>query len=312
MNFKIGDRVRMLRSSEEGFVVKVSGGLVEFETTDGFVLPVLPSDLVKVAQEEKEHFRAASSKAEEKKAFVASLKAKYEQAVTFAFEKIGHELLRPYLVNHFEQEILFVLSLRKDGKYLNFASGKCAKDEEFKFFENIKIADFDQWAKWHLQMLTFQANKELKPNFEMTFNLKASKLFKSEKVFGPKDRKGYAQKLEFHLDNSPSENLKSQELYFEPAQGERQKTIDLHAEALGIDAMKADEILDIQMQRFLKEFDYGLAHDWEELTVIHGVGNGVLRTKIHKHLANSEYVEGFKDAQKEKFGYGATLIRYKV
>jgi dsDNA-specific endonuclease/ATPase MutS2 len=49
----------------------------------------------------------------------------------------------------------------------------------------------------------------------------------------------------------------------------------------------------------------------DEIIFIHGVGNGVLRTEIHKRLSKNKQVEYFKDAMKEKFGYGATLVKIK-
>jgi dsDNA-specific endonuclease/ATPase MutS2 len=49
----------------------------------------------------------------------------------------------------------------------------------------------------------------------------------------------------------------------------------------------------------------------DEIIFIHGVGNGVLRNAIHKRLSGNKNVQYFEDAQKEKFGYGATKVRIK-
>jgi dsDNA-specific endonuclease/ATPase MutS2 len=49
----------------------------------------------------------------------------------------------------------------------------------------------------------------------------------------------------------------------------------------------------------------------DEIVFIHGVGNGILRMEIHKRLGKHAYVQFFKDAMKEKFGYGATLVKLK-
>jgi dsDNA-specific endonuclease/ATPase MutS2 len=49
----------------------------------------------------------------------------------------------------------------------------------------------------------------------------------------------------------------------------------------------------------------------DEITFIHGVGNGIMRMEIHKRLSKNPQVQFFKDAMKEKFGYGATLVKLK-
>jgi dsDNA-specific endonuclease/ATPase MutS2 len=49
----------------------------------------------------------------------------------------------------------------------------------------------------------------------------------------------------------------------------------------------------------------------QEITFIHGVGNGTLRHQIHKQLSQMAEQLTFKDAQKEKFGYGATKVVFK-
>jgi dsDNA-specific endonuclease/ATPase MutS2 len=54
-----------------------------------------------------------------------------------------------------------------------------------------------------------------------------------------------------------------------------------------------------------------LATDMEEITFIHGVGNGTLKNAIHKALARNKNIKFFQDAQKDKFGYGATFVRLK-
>ena len=50
----IGDRVRVLHGKEEGIIRKVSaGGRIEVEIEDGFVIPVLKSEVVLIAEAEK-------------------------------------------------------------------------------------------------------------------------------------------------------------------------------------------------------------------------------------------------------------------
>jgi dsDNA-specific endonuclease/ATPase MutS2 len=49
----------------------------------------------------------------------------------------------------------------------------------------------------------------------------------------------------------------------------------------------------------------------DEIIFIHGVGNGTLRNELHKRLSGHKNVKYYEDAQKEKFGYGATKVKIK-
>ncbi len=308
--FLKGDKVRMLRSSEEGEVVKVSGNIIEIETTDGFVIPVVAADLAKVSREEEKFFRNqpvdySKPKSAEESLFIHPFK----DAVSLVFEEINEMKLRPWFINHFDAEVLFVLSV-KDGKvFTNMASGQCGKGEEVRLDKEFKKSEFENWSKWHLQLLVFKKEKEVSLPMQLEFSLKASKLFKEKENFGKLQRKGYVRLIDLK-EKQLEEPVKGN--YFEPQFLYKEKTIDLHAGFLGIQENKPDLILEQQLAAFQKEFDNAIANDLTELTVIHGVGNGVLRTKIHKQLAISEHVEWFKDAQKEKFGYGATLVHFKA
>ena len=70
-------------------------------------------------------------------------------------------------------------------------------------------------------------------------------------------------------------------------------------------------MLTLQLNTFQNNFDNALAAGMDEIIFIHGVGNGVLKKEIHKILSNNKSIKFFQDAQKEKFGYGATLVRIK-
>ena len=47
----------------------------------------------------------------------------------------------------------------------------------------------------------------------------------------------------------------------------------------------------------------------DQISFIHGIGNGVLKNDIHKYLSQLENIKYFQYTQKSMFGYGATLVR---
>lgn len=88
--------------------------------------------------------------------------------------------------------------------------------------------------------------------------------------------------------------------------------IDLHIESLveSHAGMSNAEILNLQMKEF-RAF-YKRAHDKHirKLIVIHGVGEGVLKTDVRMFLGKKEGVE-FYDADFREYGKGATAVEIR-
>lgn len=92
--------------------------------------------------------------------------------------------------------------------------------------------------------------------------------------------------------------------------------VDLHLEALRPDGNKDEQlsnaaILRLQLDAFEDALIRALATNMHEIIFIHGTGSGVLRKEIHRQLSRNKDIKFFEDAQKEKFGFGATLVRLK-
>ncbi|MGI4871954.1 MAG: Smr/MutS family protein [Janthinobacterium lividum] len=90
--------------------------------------------------------------------------------------------------------------------------------------------------------------------------------------------------------------------------------LDLHIEALrpeGAEGLSNTAMLRQQLDAFEDALSRALATNMHEIVFIHGAGNGTLRKEIHRQLSRNKDIKFFEDAQKEKFGYGATLVRLK-
>ncbi len=66
-------------------------------------------------------------------------------------------------------------------------------------------------------------------------------------------------------------------------------------------------MIDIQVDTFRKVLDSAIKNEYNKLTVIHGVGNGVLKSTIINELENYEGLENTM-ASISKFGVGALDI----
>ena len=89
---------------------------------------------------------------------------------------------------------------------------------------------------------------------------------------------------------------------------------DLHLEALraeGAESLSNTAALRLQLDAFEDALSRALATNMHEIIFIHGAGNGTLRKEIHRQLSRNKDIKFFEEAQKEKFGYGATLVRLK-
>jgi hypothetical protein len=88
-------------------------------------------------------------------------------------------------------------------------------------------------------------------------------------------------------------------------------SIDLHIEALHPkpDSLSNSEMLRIQLEVFEKNLNQAIAAGMDQITFIHGIGNGVLRKEIHKRLSQLRNISYFQDTQKDQWGYGATLVK---
>jgi hypothetical protein len=145
------------------------------------------------------------------------------------------------------------------------------------------------------------------------------KLFSREKQNAPVLNKScYLYQLDTESIVPDPEKLKNSFFTKEPIESQvKDKTnvqqhvnIDLHIEAINdhYENLSNEEILHIQLSLFEEKINDAIIKGIDSITFIHGVGNGTLRREIHKRLGEFKEISYFEDAQKEKFGYGATKV----
>jgi dsDNA-specific endonuclease/ATPase MutS2 len=86
--------------------------------------------------------------------------------------------------------------------------------------------------------------------------------------------------------------------------------IDLHIENLvnSHRFLTNGEIIVIQLNHFQSKLEYAIRKKMQKVIIIHGVGNGILKTEIRKILSNYSSIS-YYDAPFHKYGYGATEVR---
>lgn len=85
----------------------------------------------------------------------------------------------------------------------------------------------------------------------------------------------------------------------------KNKPIDLHYDG---NYLKLNEILPYQISIFKKELNHAIQKKWEEITFIHGVGEGKLKLEIEKLLKKNGF--NFSEAPYHQYGQDAAIIVY--
>lgn len=308
----IGDKVKVIRGTEEGVITRiVNDKIVEIEIQDGFIIPVNRKEIVVVSQKEAKAFgsdKEVPYNNQSKKNIIS------EKGLYIAFSGKDNELAC-YFINNTDYQLIFSFYEEKEGNSLSIKADKI-DPKEYILLKNISMQHFEQWPQFVFKYLKFMPDspkQEEWVNHKMRFKIQG---FRETLADAPLlGRKAYL----FQIDQTVNTQLIKEKISTKveistPIKIEKPASqIDLHIEKLRSDHMligNADK-LKIQIETFENNLANALATNMDEITFIHGVGNGTLKNAIHKSLAKNKNIKFFQDAQKDKFGYGATLVKLK-
>jgi hypothetical protein len=311
---KAGDKVRFLRSTESGVIRRVvDQKTVEVEIEDDFLIPMLKSELVVVSQQETKEF-------EKEDVAFSDVNISRTEGLHLAFTSFNDKILSLHILNNSSLDILATVSLQHENSYECIFAGEVNRNTFQKISEFV-LADFDQWPFINIQALYFRNGKTLmKEPLNKQIKFKANSFFKSRQPLPLMNQEGYLFQVDEEvLEFNPAAVIEKMYEQKGKPSGTRNtldrppKEVDLHIEKLTTDFSNLDnaEILQMQVRAFEHNLETALATGMEEIIFIHGVGNGILKNQIHKLLSANKNIKFFKDAQKEKFGYGATLVRLR-
>lgn len=312
----VGDRVRLLHGNEEGIITKISaGGRVEIEIEDGFRIPALKNEVVVISAAEAQHFGGEKPEAISQIGSKPQKTDSNEKSVFLAYIPLNDKELSIYLCNNADRDYLVIASeLYGENRQTILAEMLPAKNSK-KIGEK-SIQQFEEWPPLLIQFFPIHKKIEkTQPSFERKLKFKASAFFKSKGTAPVLNKSGYVFKMSESTKEIDIQQLNEElnEHAVTPKQEFKKppKEVDLHIEKLTNDHpfMSNSEMLRLQMETFEKNLNYAIASGMDEITFIHGIGNGVLRKEIHKYLSQLENIKYFQDTQKSRFGYGATLVR---
>lgn len=116
-----------------------------------------------------------------------------------------------------------------------------------------------------------------------------------------------------------SKNITTHPLYLQKTKPVKKKidsiAVDLHYtppkgknEILPIFKLNNSEIIDIQLNKLSTALAKALAEGARALIVIHGVGQGTLKAKVHEFLKSNRHVRAIEEADRKRYGTGASRI----
>ncbi len=327
----IGDRVRLVHGREEGIVTKIlPNNIIEVEIEDGFRIPVKTTEAVVISDIENKVFKSQSNtrasfepQKNYDKFHGSSTEVLANKGVYMAFVPVNDRELSQYLINNTDWDLPFMLSAGNDPHHKGLASGML-KAKTFVKVQVVFVKDFENWGTFVFQAFFYRlAFMQLKAPLVKHVRFRINTFFKNKQKAPLLNQDAHLFQLDSEEVHIPVkiEPEKIVEKMFDKPQFEEKRAIpqkpsrvvDLHIEVLTPDhlGMSNRQILEIQIRTFEKQFEAAIANGMDEITFIHGVGNGVLRNEIHKKLSGHKNVKFFEDAQKEKFGYGATKVKIK-
>ncbi len=310
----IGDRVRLLHGKEEGIITKISSsGRIEVEIEDGFRIPAMKKEVVVIGAAEKQYFGEKQAEPQVDNLPQTKLVNNKEEGLFIAYIPLNDQAVSIYVVNNTKKDHLIMISEVYGTNSQTIFGGKLIAKGSQKLGEKT-ISSFEEWPMLLTQF--FPINNRIEPtlpNLERKLKFKASSFFKSKGTAPILGKNGYLFKLSDSAQEIDikklNEELKGESVL--PSFPKPPKEVDLHIEKLVKDAsnMSNGAMLKLQMETFEKNLNYAIASGMDEITFIHGLGNGVLRNEIHKHLSQLPNIKYFQDSQKSRFGYGATLVK---
>ncbi len=312
----IGDKVRLLHGTEEGIIRKISSsGRLEIEIEDGFLIPAMKSEVVIVAEAEKNYFGENAGVTKETEAPL-SISAPKDQGLYLAFLPINDQNLSLYLINDSHQPYLAHSSEVYGSNHRTLFAGTLNPGESKKIDDRL-MKEMNEWPAFLIRFIPIQNRLEKAiPAFERQLKMKATQFFKhlsKAPILGKSVYLFAMEQTTKELDIR-SLNAELNQITPKPEQTKALKparSIDLHIEELHSDPDKLNnsEKMRLQLEAFEKNLNQALASGMDEITFIHGLGNGVLRKEIHKRLSQLGNIKYFQDTQKDQWGYGATLVR---
>ncbi|CAG4991670.1 Endonuclease MutS2 [Dyadobacter sp. CECT 9275] len=322
----IGDKVRLVHGREEGIIYAfLPGNVVEIEIEDGFRIPVLRNEIVTISPVESQRLVKPFEAAKAADTVFRPQKVFGEKGIYLAFVAVNDRAVTVHLINNTDWMLPFTASSDHNQVRSGLGGGTLEPRSTQKLTELI-TKDFESWPVMEFTFLFYREGNYILPQpLHKRLKCRAQSFYKSKRSAPILNKDAFVYQLDEENLKTPEPGMKadiSSQLRermmegagTEPARIEKpEEVFDLHIEKITADfsGLSKEQILKKQLAAFENSLEQAIASGMDQITFIHGLGSGMLRDELHRRLSKNQHVNYFKDAQKEKFGYGATLVKIK-
>ncbi len=348
MDIRVGTKVRFLNATGGGVVKEFTDDKIALvETTDGFDMPVLVTDLIidksasynlddkepegseTVFASESPEINTPQVTFEEKK--YADFKGEILLALVPENDQILHvSNFELHVINDSNYYFHYAASLKDSGVSSFIVSGDVDPDTKLEIAK-YNQTDLSKIKEFRLQGIFYKQGlfQPVEP-VDLVFNteninfykiqfFKENDYFHQKALILRKEKEDQMQEAINKLkDKNWSEIIKDKE---QPEKKERKRSprninpeeVDLHIEEL-VDnhaELSNGEIMNIQLSRFELALETAIRSKTQKIVFIHGVGNGVLKHELSKKLDKKYPDLRYQDASFKEYGYGATMVYLK-
>lgn len=238
-----------------------------------------------------------------------------------------------FIVNNTPADVLYSFNIKEKGKLSNVDYGSIEPFSKV-LIETISRDDIEYWCNGLVQMVLCQDDIDFVYHpLHAPFSFRVNRFFKEGSyvesgVLGEKTvmiclstlvaLKGSEDDFVARLKEGKDITVVPQELKKTKAAIDKHQTapgeavVDLHIGELvdNILGMSSNDIFRVQINYFKQMLESAIANDYDKVTFIHGVGNGVLKNAIVEELKNYHNTSN-KMASVMKFGVGAIDVTIK-
>ncbi|MBS1642682.1 MAG: Smr/MutS family protein [Bacteroidetes bacterium] len=340
MKYQVGDEIIVLHTSEEGKVIEIINDKMVLIEVKGVRFPAYLDQI-----DFPYFFRFTKKKTvEEKKpakVFIDNVpKEKINKTNTKIADGVWLSLIPKFTLDEFNDEVVELFKIHLINRTHNsfhfvyqqqfFSTTEFEiKNEILSFHDfylhDISFADMNDSPSFHFTFSLLKEEKNKASFYEANVKLKGKQLFKRIEEMKEKNEPAiqlllfekYPDKIiedKFEVSSLVAKGYKVYEANkikqnLPPAR----EVVDLHMEKLSDNwqHMSNFEILNMQLSEFNKWYELAIAHQRQNLIVIHGVGSGKLKDEIHDILKTKKEVRYFINQYDHRFGYGATEIFFQ-
>jgi hypothetical protein len=342
MSFQVGDKVSFLNEKLEGVVGKVlNENSVEVITSDGFGIPALNAELVLVERNESARDKSKAITSSSNGGVSFSKRIDLARKMYLCFSKKTTETLELFVLNNESSRQFLTIRIKRQGKWTAIFASEISKSS-YKFVDSYSTTELDSFSEIMISSINTEfslteienpktAKIKIKPmKFHKDSSFVDVPILEKNALLVPVESTPIEEEIIKEEIIKHVESPKGQEIVVKKLQGlkvlgkidlsktakkvklQNENEIDLHVEH---DAKKNKgksngEIVQIQLNTAKDFLDKSMLSGKKEIVIIHGKGNGTLKSEISK-LLKGYYGIKFEDGDFRKYGEGATLVYLK-